>query len=88
MAERTTPGTALRVPRLMWAAYGRVCKRLGRERSEDLLDHIRREIEAHGDEADLADLAEAEEELAARRARKGGRPRKPGTGPAAGADAG
>ena len=76
MADRTTPATALRVPRAMWAAYARVCARLGRDRSEDLLDHIRERIKAHGDGADLADLADAEAELAERRARKGGRPPK------------
>lgn len=81
MAERTTPATALRVPRAMWAAYGRVCERLGRERSADLIEHIRRQIEQHGDDADRADLAAADAELAERRARKGGRPRKDSTGP-------
>jgi len=74
VAERITPATALRVPRAMWAAYARVCARLGRDRSEDLLDHIRGRIREHGDEADLADLAAAEAELAERRSRKGGRP--------------
>jgi hypothetical protein len=81
MAERTTPATALRVPRTMWAAYGRVLARLGRERSEDLLGHIRQTIEQLGDDADRADLAAAELELAERRARKGGRPRKGGAEP-------
>jgi hypothetical protein len=76
LAERTTPATALRVPRAMWAAYGRVCARLGHDRSEDLLDHIRERIREHGDETDLADLEAAEAELAERRSRKGGRPTK------------
>lgn len=75
MADRT-PTTPIRVPRSMWAAYGRVCARLGRDRTEDLLTHMRRQIEQHGDEADRADLAAADAELAERRARKGGRPRK------------
>jgi len=61
----------------MWAAYGRVCSRLGRDRTEDLLAHMRRQIRRHGDEADLADLGAAEEELRERRSRKGGRPRNP-----------
>jgi hypothetical protein len=60
----------------MWAAYGRVCERLGLERSGDLLGHIRQMIEQHGDDTDRADLAAAERELAERRGRKGGRPRK------------
>jgi hypothetical protein len=71
-----TPTTPIRVPRLMWAAYGRVCARLGRDRTEDLLDHIRRQLRKHGDDADLANLAAAEAELAERRSRKGGRPPK------------
>jgi hypothetical protein len=60
----------------MWAAYGRVCTRLGRDRTEDLLAHMRRQIKRHGDEADNADLTAAEEELRERRSRKGGRPPK------------
>lgn len=74
-APRQTPTTPIRVPRIMWAAYGRVCARLGRDRTEDLLAHMRRQIKRHGDEQDLADLAAADAELAERRARKGGRPR-------------
>jgi len=70
-----TPIQPIRVPRSMWAAYGRVCARLGRDRTEDLLEHMRRQIRRHGDEADKADLAAAEDELRERRARKGGRPR-------------
>ena len=76
MADRTTPPTAIRVPRSMWAAYDRVCGRLGISRSDDMLGHIRERIRDHGDELDLADLAAAEEELAERRSRKGGRPPK------------
>jgi hypothetical protein len=74
MADRT-PTTPIRVPRLMWAAYGRVCARLGRDRTEDLLAHMRRQIRRHGDEADIEDLAAADAELRERRARKGGRPK-------------
>jgi hypothetical protein len=52
-----------------------VCARLGRDRTEDLIAHIRRQIKDHGDDTDLADLAAAEDELRERRSRKGGRPR-------------
>ena len=72
-----TPTTPIRVPRRMWAAYGRVCARLSRDRTEDLLAHMRRQIKRHGDDEDLADLAAADEELRERRSRKGGRPRRP-----------
>ena len=65
----------IRVPRLMWDAYGRVCARLNRDRTEDLIGHIRQQVTQHGDERDLADLGAAEAELAERRSRKGGRPR-------------
>lgn len=75
MADRT-PTTPIRVPRSMWAAYGRVCERLGRDRTEDLLAHMRKLIEILGDDTDRADLAAADAELTERRARKGGRPRK------------
>jgi len=76
--ERTTPPTAIRVPRSMWAAYGRVCARLGTDRTADLIDHMREQITGHGEAADLADLAAAEAELRERRARKGGRPPRQG----------
>ena len=69
-----TPTTPIRVPRRMWAAYGRVCAQLDRDRTEDLLAHMRRQIKRHGDEQDQADLAAADTELAERRSRKGGRP--------------
>jgi hypothetical protein len=75
MADHT-PAVRVRMPHAMWDAYGRICERRGVERSEDLLDHVRQQIEQHGDDADRADLAAADAELAERRARKGGRPRK------------
>ncbi|MBX9392263.1 hypothetical protein K4749_01280 [Streptomyces sp. TRM72054] len=68
--------TRFRIPRPMWDAYGRVTERLGDDRTADLLDHVRKRIKKYGDEQDLADLAAAEQELAERRARKGGRPKK------------
>jgi hypothetical protein len=73
-AESKTPTIGIRVPRPMWAAYGRVCERLGVDRTEDLTGRMREQIREHGDEQDLADLEAAEAELAERRARKGGRP--------------
>jgi hypothetical protein len=68
--------TRFRIPKLMWEAYGRVANRLGTDRSARLLDAVRADIKAHGDERDLADLAAAEQELTERRSRKGGRPPK------------
>ncbi|WP_329518622.1 hypothetical protein [Spirillospora sp. NBC_01491] len=76
---RSTPTRPIRVPLVMWEAYGRVCRRLGTSRTKDLLDHMRERLTEHGDETDLADLATGEKELATRRSRKGGRPPK-GTG--------
>ena len=73
--ERHTRTRPVRVPDGMWDAYGRVCGRLGVDRTADLLDHVRDRIREHGDEQDLADLEAAETELAERRSRKGGRPR-------------
>ncbi|MFC5748896.1 hypothetical protein [Actinomadura rugatobispora] len=71
-----TPTRPIRVPIPMWEAYGRVCARLGTDRTPDLLDHMRERIQQHGDAQDLADLESAEQELAERRSRKGGRPRR------------
>ena len=66
----------IRVPRRMWAAFGRVSARKGRDRTEDLTAYMRRQIELLGDETDREDLAAAEAELLERRSRKGGRPPK------------
>jgi hypothetical protein len=71
-----TPTIKIRVPPSLWSAYGRVAARKGRDRTEDLIAHMRRQIELLGDDADRAALADADAELAERRARKGGRPRK------------
>ena len=71
-----TFSTKFRIPRRMWDAYGTAASRKGIDRSADLVDHVRTFIEQHGDEHERAELAAAEEELAERRARKGGRPKK------------
>jgi hypothetical protein len=68
--------TRFRIPRRMWDAYGTAATRRGVDRSADLLDHVRDFIRAHGNEHELAELEAAERELAQRRARRGGRPRK------------
>ncbi|WP_192806281.1 GIY-YIG nuclease family protein [Streptomyces sp. SS1-1] len=65
-----------RIPRRMWDAYGTAASRRGIDRSADLVDHVRAFIKEHGNEHERAELAAAEEELAERRARKGGRPKK------------
>lgn len=72
-AKHTRP-RPIRVPGLLWDAYGRVCGRLDTDRTNDLLDHMRARIREHGTEQDVADLEAADQELAERRARKGGRP--------------
>ena len=69
-----TFSTRFRLPRRMWDAYGRVVG--DRDRSADLLNHVRRTIRERGDEQALADLDAAEAELNERHARKGGRPHK------------
>jgi hypothetical protein len=68
--------TRFRIPRRMWDAYGTAAARQGIDRSADLVDHVRDFIEKHGNEQEQAELAAAEQELAERRARKGGRPKK------------
>ncbi|MEU3287848.1 hypothetical protein [Streptomyces longwoodensis] len=57
-------------------AYGRVCERLGTDRTNDVLEHMRARVLEHGTEEDRADLAQADAELAERRSRRGGRPKK------------
>jgi hypothetical protein len=79
MAPDTTDHTFVtrfRIPRRMWDAYGTVAARQGIDRSTDLVDHVRDFIRKHGNEQELAELQAAEQELAERRARKGGRPKK------------
>ncbi|WP_030168987.1 hypothetical protein [Streptomyces sp. NRRL S-813] len=68
--------TRFRIPRRMWDAYGTAADRQGVDRSADLVAHVRDFIRTHGNEQELAELEAAEQELAERRARKGGRPRK------------
>jgi hypothetical protein len=75
-----TFSTRFRIPRRMWDAYGTAAARRGIDRSADLVDHVRTFIEQHGNEHERAELAAAEQELAERRARKGGRPKKEKTG--------
>ncbi|MFH8737966.1 hypothetical protein [Streptomyces sp. NPDC017964] len=71
--------TRFRIPRRMWDAYGTAAERRGVDRSADLVDHVRDFIRTHGNEQELAELDAAEQELAERRARKGGRPKKEAT---------
>ncbi|RSN12841.1 hypothetical protein DMB42_11730 [Nonomuraea sp. WAC 01424] len=72
-----TPIRRFRAPDHLWEAYETVCKRVfSRERSEDIVEHMRTVIAEHGNAAELAKLELAEQELEERRARKGGRPRK------------
>ena len=70
-----TFATRFRIPRRMWDAYGTAAARQGIDRSADLVDHVRAFIAEHGNEHERAELAAAEQELAERRARKGGRPK-------------
>lgn len=66
-----TPNHPLRVPKGMWQAFGRVCKKQGTSRTARIVEMISAEIRLHGDARDLADLEAAAEELKARRSRKG-----------------
>ena len=72
-----TPIRRFRAPDDLWKAYETVCKRVfSRERSEDLLEHMRTVILEYGNADEMALLERAEQEIADRRSRKGGRPRK------------
>jgi hypothetical protein len=77
MADHT-PIQRLRAPKLLWETYGAVCRRaLSRNRSQDLIAHMRRTIQRHGTAEEKQRLAEADTEIAARLDRKhAGRPPK------------
>ncbi|TDD27359.1 hypothetical protein E1287_34650 [Actinomadura sp. KC06] len=72
-----TPTRPIRVPTVMWDAYGRVVSRLETDRSARILEHMAADIREHGSAQDVADLEQGLRELAERRARMHqGRPRK------------
>ena len=76
-SAKHTPWRKFRLPTPLWEAYGSVCARvLNRERSEDLVEHVRTLVAEYGNAEELAKLELAEQELEERRSRKGGRPRK------------
>jgi hypothetical protein len=76
-SAKHTPFRKFRLPTPLWEAYGSVCARvLSRERSEDLVEHVRTVVSEYGNADELAKLELAERELEERRSRKGGRPRK------------
>ncbi|MFE3449611.1 hypothetical protein ACFXJ8_11815 [Nonomuraea sp. NPDC059194] len=78
----TTKPRQVRVAEGHWKAYDRVCKQLDTNRAEHLNAYIRATIAEHGDAEALKLLAEADAEVAERRARMHpGRP--PKTPPAA-----
>lgn len=83
MTADHTPVRKLRVSDPLWKAYESVCQRVfGHSRSEDLVEHMREVISQHGDPQEKELLAQADAELAERRARKGGRPAQPPRGEA------
>ncbi|WP_097921731.1 endonuclease domain-containing protein [Streptomyces sp. wa1063] len=61
---------------LLWGPFTAALKRQGSDWETGLVDHARAYVREHGNDHERAELAAAEEELAARRARKGGRPAK------------
>ncbi|MFD0857162.1 hypothetical protein ACFQ07_33470 [Actinomadura adrarensis] len=76
-APKVTPTRPIRVPVVMWDAYGRVMKRAGTDRTADLQARMIERIRELGDEQDLADLEKGLAELAERRSRMHpGRPKK------------
>lgn len=72
-----TKARPIRVPEVLWKAYGEVCQGLGTNRTQDLIAHMREQIGQHGNDEQRASIEAAERELADRRARMSpGRPRK------------
>ncbi|MFD8771826.1 hypothetical protein [Streptomyces sp. NPDC059916] len=68
--------TKFRISHRMCDAYGTAAARRRVDRGTDLVDHVREFIRTHGNKQELAEVEAAEQELAERRARKGGRPKK------------
>jgi hypothetical protein len=67
----------LRATDALWTAYGSVCKRVfGQDRAPHLITHMRRTVARYGTEEERALLAADRAEAKARRARRGGRPRR------------
>lgn len=64
-----TPTRPIRVALPIWEAFGRVCARLGIDRSTYLNKAMEEAIRAHGDAKDLTDLEVGLQQLAERRAR-------------------
>ncbi|WP_406102961.1 hypothetical protein OG698_11245 [Streptomyces sp. NBC_01003] len=65
-----------RIPRRMWDVNGTAAERKRVDRSADLVDHVREFIRPRGNKQELTELESAEQELAERRAREGGRPKR------------
>lgn len=62
MAE--TPMQRFRAPKKLWDAFVAVSASRGTTASAELIDFMRRTVKRHGDQQQLADLAEAEADLA------------------------
>jgi hypothetical protein len=80
-ADDVTPLQHFRAPDPMWKAFSAVCGRRGGTAAANLIAHMSRTIRRYGNEDEKRLLAEAQAELKRRRARKGGRPRKPPAAP-------
>lgn len=79
-AKDTTQPRQIRIAKGHWDAYEQVCKQLGITRAEHINEHIRATIAEHGDAEAQRLAAEADAEVAERRARMHtGRPRKTGS---------
>lgn len=72
----STPIRKTRIPEDIWDVFGSVTERLGTTRSASMLNRMRAVISEYGNAEELARLERAEQELAERRSRRGGRPRK------------
>lgn len=67
-----------RVSRTSWQAWGRVCGRIGSNRTARILDRMAEDIYAHGDDEDIADFEAGLAESELRQARRHiGRPPSP-----------
>jgi hypothetical protein len=79
-AGSATPLQHFRAPHSMWKAFSAVCRRRGHTAAADLIAHMTRTIRRYGSDEEKELLAQAQADMRQRRARKGGRPRKPPVG--------
>lgn len=71
-----TVNRVVRIPNGLWDVFGEVAGELGMSRAAAVIADMQRLVNKHGTEDQINRMNAAMEDMAERRARKGGRPRK------------